>query len=366
MEQDVLEEESGEAAGEIGDGAPGAGALAAVCLSCGAGVVGVFCASCGQKNDDLRRSSFVLAKDFLRDTFGFDSRMWRTLGLMALAPGTVPSDYAHGKRSRYTPPVRLFIVVSFLFFLTLGLTQTLFVAFEVIPKSPEQIAAEQAALERARKIASDAVREESVTVLTSEGVCDVNLRFRNFIRSEDVRVDEAAWRDCAEKIQRSASLEITLGEGAQEEGVLTAQESFSRLLAGLTAAIENPNDFNSRINTWLPRVMFLMTPVLALILALFIRGRDALLFDHLVLAFYMHAVWFAIVILAVLASQMGVPHAGPAAASAMFIYFLIATKRAYNRGWIKTVWTAAIGGVLYLTALSGAVLYILWNVVWNG
>ncbi len=113
--------------GEAGEGSPdvspavvesaeaAAGELSLACLSCGAASVAVFCANCGQKNDDLRRSIFLLARDFVEDTFSFDSRMWRTLGALVVAPGVVATNYAHGKRSRYTPPVRLFLVVSFIF-----------------------------------------------------------------------------------------------------------------------------------------------------------------------------------------------------------------------------------------------------------
>lgn len=64
-------------------GAAIATGAAAACLACGAAIVGPYCAKCGQKNDDMRRSSLVLARDFLKDKFAFDSRMWRTLGLMA-------------------------------------------------------------------------------------------------------------------------------------------------------------------------------------------------------------------------------------------------------------------------------------------
>ena len=143
-------------------------------------------------------------------------------------------------------------------------------------------------------------------------------------------------------------------------------ESLERFSAGAVRALENPVAFNNAFNNWLPRVMFLMTPILAFILAIFIRGRDALVFDHLVLALYTHAVGFAVVIAALLASQAGVPHAGPAAGAAMFIYFFAALKRSYGRGWVKTTWTAIMASFLYLTILFSAVIFMRWNIVWNG
>lgn len=59
---------------EAAIGAAVATGAAIGCLSCAAQIVGPYCANCGQKNDDMRRSLFVLFKDFVADTFSFDSR----------------------------------------------------------------------------------------------------------------------------------------------------------------------------------------------------------------------------------------------------------------------------------------------------
>ena len=53
-----------------------------------------------------------------------------------------------------------------------------------------------------------------------------------------------------------------------------------------------------------------MTPITALLMGVFIRGRDALFFDHMVMALYGHAVAFAVVGAAILLTQLGVPMVG--------------------------------------------------------
>lgn len=372
MDPDILGGDPGDDtapdAGEIGaeSGAGAALMAAGACLACGAGVVGVYCAVCGQKNDDLRRSSFVLFRDFMRDTFGFDSRMWRTLGLLAAAPGLVPSNYAHGRRSRYTPPVRLFLVVSFLFFLTIGLTQTLFVGIEVTPKTEEQLMREAVAMERARAAGAEMPQEETAPIIMGEEpvTCKINLHVRYFIRAQDVKVDQAAWRECADKLMATAKVEIDVGQ-TPADGRAPGQQSFERILGGFSAAIQNPADFNGKVNAWLPRVMLLMTPVMAIFIAMFIRGRGALLFDHLVLSLYSHAVGFAVVGAAIIAGQFRAPYAGIAAMAAIGLYFIIALKRAYGRGWIKTILTAAFVSLFYITTLLAVVFAIVLNAVWR-
>ncbi|MFN3959647.1 MAG: DUF3667 domain-containing protein [Parvularculaceae bacterium] len=368
----------------IDEGAAEAAAIAAAaaCPSCGAKIVGAWCAGCGQKNDDMRRSSVVLLKDFMVDTFSFDGRMWRTLGLLAASPGTVPSQYSHGKRSRYTPPVRLFLVVSFLFFLILSLTHTLIIAVEVRAHTPEESARAKAALEEglreAGPKAADAVRRARIEARTYSGPvvidgqsldCDLNATTRYFVRADDVKVDLEAWSRCRDSLMSGIRSEIEGKEEASAEFTTdkaTALTTIERIIDGVARAIENPQAFNASLNDWLPRVMFLMTPALALILALFLRGRDALIFDHLVFALYAHAAAFAIIGLAVIAAQLRLPHVFAAASIALALYFIVAIKRGYGRGWIKSVWTGVAAGLIYLLVLSGTVMSIISNQVLQG
>ncbi len=361
-------------------GAAIATAAAVACLSCAAIITGPYCANCGQRNDDMRRSTFVLIKDFFSDTFAFDSRIWRTLGSMAAKPGLVPNNYSHGKRSRYTPPVRLFLFVSFAFFLVLGMTHTMFVAVDVKAKTPAQIAADKAAYEKAleemspeaRTTVKGSAERGPIVIEGSEVDCDISFRTRFFVRPADLDIDQKKWRDCYTSVSKAASIEIDAAEGGAvgslgDKPVTEADvlEGFNRALAGVDQMVADPAAFNNEINVWLPRVMFLMAPIFALILGVFIRGRDALLFDHLVLSLYSHATAFAILGGAILLAQFGVPNVFPVAMILLAVYMVAALRRAYNRGWIKTIYSSAFAGLVYLVILSLIVGSIIANQVWR-
>lgn len=362
--------------------AAAAAATAAVCISCGTAIAGPYCAGCGQLNDDMRRSTVVLAKDFVQDTFSFDGRMWRTLGLLAASPGTVPSNYSHGKRSRYTPPVRLFLVVSFLFFLILGLTHTLIVAVEVRARTAEETeAAKDAAEERVRRAgpevaaAVEAARTEAESdpaaiVINGEALdCGLSASTRFFVRPQDIEVDKALWARCRDSLVTGIRSEIEEGaekDPERKDEVAQTLTIMERVIGGVTRAIEDPEAFNASLNNWLPRMMFLMAPVLALIMTLFLRGRDALIFDHLVFSLYAHATAFAIIGLAVVAVHLSLPNVFAASSVALALYFVIAIKRGYNRGWIKSVWTGIGAGFLYITVLSIAVVGLISNQILQG
>lgn len=370
--------------GGVGEAAAVAAAVAAaaVCVSCGTKIVGAWCAGCGQKNDDMRRSSLVLIRDFFTDTFAFDGRMWRTLGLLAAAPGTVPSHYSHGKRSRYTPPVRLFLVVSFLFFLILGLTHTLIVAVEVKARPPEEAAKVAEAVQERLKnagpeVAEAVARARAAAEEDQDGIvidgqsldCGLTASTRFFVRAQDIKVDQAIWSRCRDSLVDGIKAEMEEGaeaDPASKDEMARTLTAMERVVAGVTRAIEDPEAFNASLNNWLPRVMFLMTPALAIILALFLRGRDALIFDHLVFALYAHAAAFAIIGVAILAAQFRLPNVFAAASIALGLYFILSIKRGYKRGWIKSVWTGAGAGLLYLTVLSSAVMGIISNQVLQG
>jgi hypothetical protein len=338
--------------------AAGAAAVAA-CLACGSKVSGPFCAVCGQRNDDLRRSVFRLIRDFIEDTFAFDSRMWRTLGALAFAPGRAPRDYAHGMRSRYTPPVRLFLWVSFLFFLTLSLTNIMFLAVEVTNRAPtpERSGA-------ALSISSNDLEDSGAAKVD----CDLSVSLEFFVRAEEVAIDEAAWRRCTTTISDEARASIE-GDGVEtEEQRAEAAEALdlvARAIKGIERVVTDPAGFNEEINDWLPRVLFFMTPLLALFIAIFIRGKDAMLFDHGVFAIYAHAVGFVIVGVAIVASQFGATLALPIATLALFAYLLLGLKRAYGRGWIKTTLATVVVSLLYSMALFSISLAIVSNRIWS-
>ena len=50
-----------------------------------------------------------------------DSRLWRTLGYLLARPGRLTREFFDGRRARYLPPFRLYLVISLLFFLVAGL-----------------------------------------------------------------------------------------------------------------------------------------------------------------------------------------------------------------------------------------------------
>jgi hypothetical protein len=94
----------------IGDGAP------THCANCGATLSGPFCAQCGQHARSSARSLGVLLHDGWHVLTHVDSRLWRTLSALLFRPGRLTLEYFADRRERYIPPLRLYLIISVLFF----------------------------------------------------------------------------------------------------------------------------------------------------------------------------------------------------------------------------------------------------------
>lgn len=88
----------------------------AQCKNCQTPFEGTFCPNCGQKDVDLARPLGKLVGEVLREALDVDGRVWRTVRTMIRHPGTVTREYLAGRRRLYTPPFRLYLVISVSFF----------------------------------------------------------------------------------------------------------------------------------------------------------------------------------------------------------------------------------------------------------
>ena len=78
-----------------------------------------FCPHCGQENHDLKVPIGHLAFEVFEGFTHFDTKFYNTMRSIFLYPGRITKDFLEGRRGRYVPPVRLYFLISFIFFLVL-------------------------------------------------------------------------------------------------------------------------------------------------------------------------------------------------------------------------------------------------------
>ena len=80
-----------------------------------------FCYHCGQSVINFVRPVKPALKDMLHETLDIDGRLFTTVKTLLLKPGLLSLAYCDGKRVTYTPPLRMYLVMSILFFLMMAM-----------------------------------------------------------------------------------------------------------------------------------------------------------------------------------------------------------------------------------------------------
>jgi hypothetical protein len=93
------------------------------CSNCGYVFAGVrnYCPRCGQKNKRLTAPLKYLLEEILESTLHFDSKSFRTVSSLLVKPGHLSVEFNSGRRANYVAPIRIYVFISFVFFLLLGL-----------------------------------------------------------------------------------------------------------------------------------------------------------------------------------------------------------------------------------------------------
>ncbi len=301
-----------------GDGPNGPTAPSVCCRNCGAPLAGPWCAQCGQRLRDLDRPFLALVGEFLENVLSFDGRAARTLRLLLFRPGELTCRYLAGQRVRFVPPVRLFVIVLVLFFLALEISGVALVQFRLRPADApgSGIVSLGAGRERGSfdlvLLAPAAPREKAETPLGFE-------------------------REL-EALQREAGS----GDRQAQAGLAYAR----RLIHGFRRALEDPAPLNAFLRVWLPRVLFLLIPVFALLLGGLFRRRRYV--DHVIFALNLHAFFFLAAILMIPLAVVGwAQWAGRLWALVCAAYLLAAMRRFGGMGWLATSLRASSLFVLY-------------------
>ncbi|HUD96712.1 MAG TPA: DUF4286 family protein, partial [Woeseiaceae bacterium] len=134
------------------------------CRNCGTPLTGQYCSRCGQRARSRLISIWELVRDAIGDLFELDSRLWQTLIPLVFSPGSLTRDYLTGRRARFMPPFRTYLVLSVVFFLVAFFDprQQLGILFE--PTEPSITAADTGGN------TTGEIRQEVIDDLRREGV----------------------------------------------------------------------------------------------------------------------------------------------------------------------------------------------------
>jgi hypothetical protein len=344
------------------------------CANCAKPLVGPYCAVCGQPTKTRRRSVRLLVHDFAVDFINMDSRILRTARALLLQPGELPAAFRRGQTQPYSPAIRLYLFVSLVFFVLLSVTNIAIVQFE-IRATPQKVIW----VNGDPFIANPAYDKD-------EQDPDVKKYIKPLIPIKKEKALRPGglfnYDEQAHFFARIGAYHQTLSKAARDRltdpavikivGPGQAQTDFmeKNVYGTLNRLAADPAALNGPLTTWLPRVMFLLLPLYALLLALFyIRKRkDFYLVDHLVFSLNIHTFVFVVLMVCVgLAQIMSGEMVSWAFFIAMSVYIFLAMKRFYGQGWvITTVKFLFISGIYCIFFLLPAMLGVLALSVFGG
>jgi hypothetical protein len=127
-------------------------------------------------------------------------------------------------------------------------------------------------------------------------------------------------------------------------------------------------EFNHLFSGHLSKLMFLMMPVFALMLATVYIRRHRYLVEHLTFSLHFHTFVFVVLTIVALGQKLwGTPLTGHPAVAAWLTagfaaYLLLSMKRVYGQGWIRTVLKFALVSTSYFVLIAiSLVLLLAWS-----
>ncbi|MHB8812996.1 MAG: DUF3667 domain-containing protein [Steroidobacteraceae bacterium] len=282
-------------------------AVAERCANCDAPLSGPYCSQCGQRHEHAVHSVSHFIGEAFEDLTHADSRLWRTLGALIFHPGFLTREFLDGRRARYLPPVRLYLVLSVAFFVIAGIltshSRGSAVLVEVQPA--------------AGTVASR--RLEPATPAFAREQCAVVPRDLPWLGAYGPRFEAG----CV---------------AAMEDGGRSANES----------VLHN-----------VPRAMFLFLPLLGLVMKALYRRPRRHYVEHLLFFVHNHALIFLVLTAYGLLGAILPPPVTSVPGTGLCIYvtlyFFASMLRVYGQGWLATAGKLAVLSFAYLV-LGGLML----------
>ena len=317
-----------------------------VCLNCGTTLDGQYCGNCGQRATSRLISVWELLRDAFGDLLELDSRLWRTLIPLTIRPGQLTRDHLEGRRARFMPPFRMYLVLSIVFFLVAFFDPREELGFLYEPQTPSAIESEQDSSE------ADAIRAEIFRDLAEEGII-VDNSVRTEAGNADSEDDDDGDSDtnCDVDDINSADLPDWLASRLTEERLNVMCD---RIIA------DDGKAFGKKLLDNVPAALFVLLPLMALVLKILYPLSKRNYVEHLLFVVHNHSFIFLILSLQVLLTRLGsllrvpeTPIDVTVLAISLYVpvYLYKSLRRVYEQGRFFTIVKFSMLGFAYFAGL---------------
>jgi hypothetical protein len=355
------------------------------CLNCGEVLTGQHCSHCGQRARVRVLSLWGMLRDVLGDALNWDSRLWRTLRPLAFSPGLLTQEFLRGRRAHYTPPFRMYLILSVAFFLstTIGADPGADLHLDLdddggnlqfkvdgqppAPDAKTPAPAGKAPSTKAPPAAAPAPkltpdRQKIVDAIVSRLPEKEQARARDEMEREFATmtpdqvktVDRVVANPCSPE-----NLKIDIGP--------LGEKYAPRLRDACNKIVTDSKGFGRALYDNIPKMMFIFLPLIALVMYVLYLGSGRYYVEHLLFFVHYHAFFFLGGIAIVLLDRAGgllknygvggiLGSAGNALTAIMLFYvpyyLYRAMRRVYGQGRFVTLVKYSMLGLGYLFFLT--------------
>jgi hypothetical protein len=304
------------------------------CLNCGTILEGKFCHHCGQENLQIKESFGHMMTHAIADYFHFDHQFFHTLRPLLLKPGKLTNEYMAGRRVQYLHPVKMYIFISIVYFLLLfsgghEAAKTANVTSDKLTKeeadSLKNVVGNIPILTNAQKDAikekvdnkidtskkfSDQVKElhavEADTIIKGKDTT-INKKV-NLMSDEEAQNDVLDMMDNGSTTKRYKTYEEYLA--AQEKLPEAQRDGFverylrKKQIAWRADGKEGKKAVIEGIKHNIPKMMFVLLPLFALILKITFYKNKKFYVEHLIFSFHFHCFLFLFLAIIMIISRV--------------------------------------------------------------
>ncbi len=343
------------------------------CLNCGTSLGGQYCGNCGQRARSRLISLWELIREAFGDLFELDSRLWQTLVPLLIRPGKLTRDYLLGRRARFMPPFRSYLVLSVVFFLLAFFDprEEFNVLFEPVAESTEEAEQSDQTAGEIRQGVLDDLAEEGIVATGESSADDVEDSDDAAEDSDDAAEDSddaAEDSDDAAEDSDGGVVEIS----ADTEGLdcdnddIEAADIPEWLSSRLTpqrlkiicerVVADDGRALFDKLRDNVPAALFFLMPLMALILKMMYPLSKRYYVEHLLFVVHYHAFFFLILTLQILFARfallVGIPENAIdivliGAAIYIPVYLFRSMRRVYGQGFVITALKFVFLGIAY-------------------
>ena len=281
-------------------------------------------------------SLMEFAHEFIGHYVALEGKLWRTLGKLFFVPGELTREYLHGRKLRYVLPLRLYLTVSFVFFVVLA---------SLGGKAPPAKSPANAMPYDAAPILAEFDRQWAQSLpnapdhksrVEADAVLDASLA--ELRRNEQTRrINDSQYSS------KLTTCDATLAWCAWMQGRITDR------LGGMTRQ-EMARYLKSRVMAYAPYAIFLLLPVLAALIQCAYWSRKMFYGEHLVFALHIQAFYFFTLAAVLLLPESLWPYLG----GMTLLYTATALQRVFGGRW----WTLVVRSIFLAIAYTMLVLLV--------